>query len=226
MNGESRLVPFGFGVSPAARDVAELHERLLPRSPVVRLGRHFAEEFYYGILTRRGYIFGAVSHRAATAVGFIACTLDARGFMPAAARRYPLQLARVLSKSLLFAPGRLGVVREVWRIMTERRRVAAVERCGEVLSYGVSAEHRRAASGHSIAEELTRYAFSVFEAHGVREVHAIVDTDNAASRRFLERLGWRLTRTQVPGWATPSIEYVWRPGEQLSDGHDFQQPTG
>ena len=71
-----KIVPFGGGVLPNSRHIAELHADLLPRSPLTKLGVGFMERFYYKVLPKQGLIFGAVAYVDGRAAGFVSATYD------------------------------------------------------------------------------------------------------------------------------------------------------
>ena len=71
-----RIVPFGGGVLPNARHIAELHAELLPRSPLTKLGVGFMERFYYKRLPKQGLIFGAIAYVDGHPAGFVSATYD------------------------------------------------------------------------------------------------------------------------------------------------------
>ena len=56
------LRAFGPEMPPRVGDISDLHERMLPTSPIVLLGRPFVERFYYSVLPRAGAIFGFVAY--------------------------------------------------------------------------------------------------------------------------------------------------------------------
>ena len=76
-----KIVPFGAGTCPNTSQCASLHAELLPRSPLTKLGTGFMERYYYKILPRQGYIFGAVAYVDGSPAGFVSATYDSDGFL-------------------------------------------------------------------------------------------------------------------------------------------------
>lgn len=199
---------YGDGVLPEVVDISRLHAELLPRSPIALLGRRFRERFYYKELPELGLIFGAVAYVGGQAVGFSAATPDPDHFLLAAVRRrWPL-LGWVVGTSLVQDPRRLAAVWEAMRIQFHRTRSAAAQPAGELLSFGVLPEYR-SPTGLRIARDLVLGTIEAFQAKGIDRVFAIVDVDNLPSLRFLQKLGFRPRRAEVPGWRHASTELVW-----------------
>ena len=178
------------------------------------------EDFYYRILPREGYIFGAVAYAGSKPAGFVAATLDSEGFMKAALCKHFLSAAWVVSCSLLRDPRRVTAVWEAFRIMMSRSPPEAGALTAEALSLGVLPEFRRSASCLDLAGELMKYVSSVFERRGIAVARLIVNADNTRAQRCFERMGWKLARTGIPGWRTPSVEFVWRPVSQAKRRKD------
>ncbi|MFN8708806.1 MAG: hypothetical protein ACK50J_19165, partial [Planctomyces sp.] len=57
-----RMVDFDEYQAAPVNVLAELHSRILPTSPLVRLGHRFMEKFYYNVLPEGGLIFGAIAY--------------------------------------------------------------------------------------------------------------------------------------------------------------------
>jgi len=205
------LKQFGAGAPPNARDISELHAALLPASPITLLGPRFREEFYYKDLPEMGLLFGAVAYVEGRAAGFVAATHDSDGFMAAALARKPLRAAWIVATALVAGPRRIVAVWEALSIKRGRERSAESLRKAEILSLGVLPEYR-SGSGWSIARDLVQSVLDLFQASGAARVCAVVDADNQPSLRFFEKLGFRLSRAELPGWRRPSVEIVWEPG--------------
>lgn len=207
-----RLVKFDAHSPPQARDLTVLHRALLPRSPVALLGDEFMERFYYSILPREGLIFGALAYVDDRPAGFAVATHDSAGFMRTAFRRWWHRLAWVIGISLVVKPTRVAALWEAWRIMTTRPAVRSSRPQGEALSIGVLPEYREPGfvreTGLRISVDLMRSGLSQLRARGVREVRTIIDADNMPSKLFHQRFGWTLARPHVPGWRTPSEEFM------------------
>jgi ribosomal protein S18 acetylase RimI-like enzyme len=212
MSRSYRIVMFDQQSPPVARDIAMLHRHLLAHSPVALLGDEFMERFYYSILPREGLIFGAVAYVDDKPAGFAVATHDSAGFMRTALRRGWRRLGVVIGLSILVKPTRIAALWEAWRIMSTRPRVESTERQGEAISLGVLPEYRGPRfvreTGLRISVDLMRNTLSQLRARGVRAVRTIIDADNTPSKLFHQRFGWTLARRRVPGWRTPSEEFV------------------
>jgi ribosomal protein S18 acetylase RimI-like enzyme len=207
---------FGFGRHPNPVELSNLHARLLPKSPITRLGRHFREDFYYRDLPDLGHIFGTVAYVDNHAAGFAVAALDSDRFMRIAVRQKGLRIAWLLGRCLLASPGRIAAVWETTRIQAGREGLRSRARTGEVLSIGVLPQYRgtefHSRTGLSIARDVLLDLMATFRESKARAVRTIVDEDNTPSIRLFERSGWRRVQTEVPGWRHPSIELMWNPG--------------
>jgi ribosomal protein S18 acetylase RimI-like enzyme len=203
------LRPFGPDAPPVAAVLAGLHAELLPTSPIVALGRRFAEGFYYDVLPRRGCMFGAVAYVDGEPAGFVSATHDSDGFVREGAWQRPVKLAWSLFASMLTEPGFVQGMREAVAISATR---AEVETAGEILSLGVRPAYRALgfvrSTGIQVAHDLLRCALDGLRERNVSKVKAIVDADNLAVQLLLSGSGWSLARDRVPGWRVPSFEFV------------------
>jgi ribosomal protein S18 acetylase RimI-like enzyme len=197
---------------PPARDLADLHERLLAHSPIVLLGHGFMERFYYRLLPRTGLVFGAVAYWEGQPAGFIVATNDSSHFMSRALRRYWPHLAWVLGTSLLIKPARIASVWEAWQIMRHLQPPPHDSRVGELLSFGVLPVYRQRAfvtrTGISIGRDLLENVLAELRNRQVDSVRSIVDDDNLEAKFFYHAVGWRLAADHVPGWKVPTVEFV------------------
>lgn len=209
------IVTFSQNTPAPARDLAQLHQTLLPTSPVALLGQEFMANFYYDILPREGLISGAVAYVDGQPAGFIVATPDSARFMKIALRRHWWRLIWVMGISVLRQPKRLGAIWEAGQIMGSRQPSSPEELAGELLSFGVLPAYRHGKfireSGLKISQDLFHRAVAQIQAQGVSQIRAIVDADNTPAKLFYHGLGWQLDRTQVPGWRSPTVEFVWRP---------------
>jgi ribosomal protein S18 acetylase RimI-like enzyme len=206
------IVPFDGEHLPPVRDLATLHAELLPTSPVALLGPEFMQQFYYRILPRERLISGAVAYVDRQPAGFIVATQDSAGFMRSALRRHWLYLSWVLALSVLRQPiKRLGAIWEALQIMRHQPAEAGVM-SAELLSFGVLPEYRSPRfirqTKLQVSKELFDAAVNQLKAEGVSRIRAIVDADNTPAKLFYHSLGWYVERSNVPGWRTPSVEFV------------------
>jgi ribosomal protein S18 acetylase RimI-like enzyme len=200
--------------APAA-DLAALHAVLLPRSPLTKLGQRFMERFYYKVFPREGLIFGAMAYVDGCPAGFIAATNDSNGFMPKMIRCHWFRVVWTLAVSIALSPNRFAPVWEALSIMLSRKPADPPGPDGEILSLGVLPEYRAAefrdGTGLALAADLMDYAVKRLREMGASEIRVIVDDDNKVAQLFYHGLGWDLVRGSVPGWKTPSVEFVLRP---------------
>lgn len=216
MEGFYRLAPFDETNAAPTGDLAALHEKLLPQSPLTLLGRHFMERYYYQYLARDGLIFGAVAYVGEAPTGFISATADSNGFMRAALSRHLLTWAWAGGVTLLRSPRRLRALWEIVRIMRFRTRLACE---GEILSLGVLPEYRGARfandAGLHIANDLLEHVMEKYRERKISAVRAIADVDNAVAHRFYANHGGIIINERVKGWRVPSVEFILRlPGYQ------------
>ncbi len=209
-----RLAVFDSVRPPEPRELADLHTRLLPFSPLALLGPIFMEKFYYRVLPRADLIFGGTAYVDDRPVGFIVATSDSSGFMPVAIRRYWARLVGVLVLSLLRSPGRLGAALEGWNVLRNLEPAQRDHRVGELLSLGVLPEYRTGRflveAGLRIPTGLLDLAVEQMRQRGVELIRAIVDEDNLQARFFYHGAGWKPGAASVPGWRKQAVEFLWQ----------------
>jgi ribosomal protein S18 acetylase RimI-like enzyme len=199
------LVPLQPGDRNAVRDVARLHQALLPGSPIPRLGRRFMERFYYRTLVEDGLLAAHLYYVEGRAAGFITLTAVPSRFMAEGLRRHWWGLAGILLWELLADPRRIAVI--VWTLRhMGRQGVAPAEPGeGEILSFGVLPEFRTPAfvrrSGRRIAGELFDRAVASLQADGTHRIRAVVETRNREALMFYHARGCqvRAGAESVPG---------------------------
>jgi ribosomal protein S18 acetylase RimI-like enzyme len=207
-----RLVTFDETAPAPARDLARLHERLLPESPIPLLGRRFMEGFYYSVLPRGGSIRGAVAYVGEEAAGFVVVT-DDDTFMSAALARHWPRIAWLVGTSLLAAPRRIAYVLEAMRLMRATPPADRREASGQILSFGVLPPFRDLRfvrrTGHKIGVDLLKIGVLALRERGVRDIRAAVHRDNLEAQLFYRGQGWRIARRGLPGWRVPAVELAW-----------------
>ena len=215
-----KIVPFGAGVLPNSRHIAELHAELLPRSPLTKLGVGFMERFYYKVLPKQGLIFGAVAYVDGRPAGFVSATYDSDRLLRRALRWNWMRVSWVLATSLP-RPSKLVGLAEGMGIFKSRepRADLAVERAaaggptGEVLSIGVRRMFRnsdfKSKSGLQIGRDLMLGVMAGFQKSQIVRARLIVDAQDIAGQGFFRRLGFEPRRRNVPGWFTASTEFSW-----------------
>jgi ribosomal protein S18 acetylase RimI-like enzyme len=213
-----RIVPFGGGVLPNAKHIAELHFDLLPRSPLTKLGVGFMERFYYKVLPKQGLIFGAVAYVDGRPAGFVSATYDSDRLLRRAIRWNMLRLMWVLATTLP-KPSSIEAVAEALGIFRSReRRASAMVTAdsgltGEVLSVGVRRSFRspdfKIQTGLQIGKDLMVGAMAGFAKSNIARARLIVDAKDVAAQGFFRRIGFEPRRRNVPGWLTASTEFIW-----------------
>jgi ribosomal protein S18 acetylase RimI-like enzyme len=191
--------------------VTALHTELLPRSPVVLLGRGFMQRYFYRFLPSEGYITGAIAYVDGEPAGFITATDDPSGFMRAAFRRHWLRISLLVGGAMLGNPGRLSVVIEALHINRGLIGVSRQINTGELLSMGVREEFRSGGfverTGIRLSDDLLGTALFSLRQGGVRRVRAVVDTDNMEARLFYRVRGWTSSGAAT-GWRVSSVLYT------------------
>jgi ribosomal protein S18 acetylase RimI-like enzyme len=188
----------------ARRDVAGLHAHLLPTSPIVRIGRRFARDFYYRSLVADGLVGCHVAYVDGVAAGFLAFTADPAHFMSIGLRRHWPRIARTLLVDVVTDPRRAAVI--LWTLGYMRSRKSAVPPGeAELLSLGVMPQFRSIdfvrSTGLRISTELFGRARADLLARGVQRFHGVVEAKNREALMFYQALGCRVDpeRQSAPG---------------------------
>lgn len=197
-----RIVPFGMGILPNCEDITALHLRLLPISVVSNLGPYFMKHFFYGVLPKNDYLFGAVSYVNGVPAAFGAATANPLGFLSAAMRRHWFRLGYILSLSLLQNPTRFKAAVGAWRRKQGRGKAQAQQdethesgqRFGELVVGGTLAEFQRASfirsTGLQVNQDLMNHLLKECAKRGCTSMRARVSSDNPYAIVMYERLGW------------------------------------
>jgi hypothetical protein len=199
------LLRFGDGQPAPAGDLADLHRKLLPTSPLLLLGRRFLEDFYYGVVPDEGLAFGTVAYENGRPVAFVVATADSNGFLSTAIKRRWRSLASITVRH----PPSPKAGWQALRLLASRGRGGDTEPdLGEILSLGVlppdaggpsSSKVRRTLSHCLIDHVLTRLSD--------RPVIALVDETNAPARLMYSAMGWTVEKTVTAGWPVPQLVY-------------------
>ena len=104
-----------------SNDLALLHEKLLPFSPVAKLGKRFMKKIYYNDLPKTGHIFGAVAYINKHPAGFISATYDSNGFMQSAVRKFWRKLIHVIGITVFYNHKSIPSIWEAVRIKRSRK---------------------------------------------------------------------------------------------------------
>ena len=201
---------------PNPAHCAALHAELLPRSPLTKLGTGFMRRFYYRVLPKQGYIFGAVAYVDGQPAGFVSATYDSDGFLKRAVSHNLFQIA-FFGLTTFPTPRRVEGAIEALGILKTRdpKETWTGELTGEVLSIGVRKQFRgpefQIGTGLEIAKDLMNGVMDGFRRSHIARVRLIVDANDMQTQGFYSRLGWRPRRRGVPGWFTPSSEFIWSP---------------
>lgn len=224
-SAEFRLQDFDEYEPAPAGVLADLHSRILPQSPLVRLGHRFMENFYYNVLPRGGLIFGAIAYVNGTPAAFVVATHDSSGFIRSAVRRYWLRMAYECGMSLLTNPRVLRAVPEAvsltkarlaeWRhrsLDATPRFRAPAPHGGEILSIGTLQEYQTPKflreTKLNPANELLNFAVTRLRDRGTKVVRCVVDADNKPAQLFYRCRGWRRQPAPDAGWRLPVVEFI------------------
>ena len=210
-------------------DIVALHHALLPRSPVVALGRYFMESFYYPTLIADGEIYVGTAYVDGECAGFVAATDDPDGFISAATRRHWFRCFGTVFVSLLANPLRLRAVKEAYDIQKHVQHVSRAEKTGEILSLGVHGQFRTRGfvkkRGLRISDDLVDMAVSYLRNRKIETVRAVVDRDNLEAQLFYRARGWTIGSADVQGWGVPSVEFRASVESPESGGSTVVDPT-
>jgi hypothetical protein len=207
------LRPFDADSPPNGSHLEQLHQELLPRSPVVALGERFLRDFYYSVLPAEGLVFGCVAYMDKEPVGFATATGDSEGFLRKAAIRRPLRLGWVLGTTLLRHPGRWKATLSARKFSAARgsSRPAQAGIVGEVLSLGVREPWTKARANPDarvpISLALFRTVLGQLWSRGVTHVRAAVDCDNLPAKLFYHAQGWELVGAASDPWPVEAVEF-------------------
>jgi hypothetical protein len=205
---EYTIAPFDQSKPPPPKDLAYLHEKLLPTSPASLLGRPFLERFYYAVLPRDNHIFGVLTYIDSKPVGFWVGTQDSNGFMRKALKRHVAKVGAAVVSAIVSNPARLVTVMDVLWLIRSRKAPEAI--IGESLSHGVLAPYRlsefKSKTGVFIAEDQQSTGLAEFCRRGTKQIRSIVDQSNERYQEFMMRRGMKLYDPDVAGWRVPSVE--------------------
>ena len=222
-----RMVDFDEYQAAPVNVLAELHSRILPTSPLVRLGHRFMEKFYYNVLPEGGLIFGAIAYVNETPAAFIVATHDSSGFIRSAIRRFWLRMAYECGISLITNPSVLKVVPEAVSLMKARlaewrhrskhsvpKFKAPIPHGGEILSIGTLPDYQtpkfHRETKLNLAHELLNFAVNRLQDSGTKVIRCVVDADNKPAQFFYHCRGWRREPAPDSGWKVPVVEFALR----------------
>ena len=199
------LLRFGDGQPAPAGDLADLHRKLLPTSPLLLLRRHFLEDFYYGVVPQEGLVFGTVAYEEGRPVAFVVATGDSNGFLTTAIKRRWRSLASIIVRH----PPSPKAGWQALRLLASRGRGSDTERdLGEILSLGVLAPDAGGPSSSKVRRTLSHCLIDhVLARLSDRPVIALVDETNAPARLMYGAMGWTVERTVTAGWPVPQLVY-------------------
>lgn len=213
------VVAFGPSSEAPARDLAGLHMRILPTSPLCAYGRPLLEEFYYTLLPRDGLIVGVISYVDGRPAGLAVGATDSVGFMRRAIRNHWPLIMRLLLASLARNPRRVAELFRAMIIMGRQKEEPCTGLVGQKLTLGVLPEYCtrefKERTGRHVAHEVSTGLMVEFEKAGVPLVRTFIERGNHRSLSRAMRRGWRIRREHVPGWKVPHVELVADPGEYV-----------
>jgi hypothetical protein len=123
-------------------EVADLHQRILPTSPIPCLGKRFMTRFYYPRLLADSHSFCELYEVEGKAVAFISYTCDSQSLFRNWIRRHSLSLAWHLGVTLCSAPQTLKTMIQALQLVRQHREETTEKIPAEILSFGVLPEYR------------------------------------------------------------------------------------
>src|SRR6185295_6147646 len=99
-----RIVPLDGATPDVAVAVAEMHMRLLPKSPAALLGHRFLRDCYYTLLPAHGLIRATAAYVDGLPAGFVAVTRNPNGFMGEAIKHSAPVISWIIALSVLEHP--------------------------------------------------------------------------------------------------------------------------
>jgi len=167
--------------------VAQMHNTLLPKSPIPQLGFNFMTKFYYSKLVNDDLIACALCSYCGKYVGFISYTKYPYSFMEEGKRRHLSYLLFLLAMSVICNPYRLIVIYKVIRQKKMRQIENNSDDMGEVLSFGVLEQYRQikdATTGLRISHLLFRNVIANLANEGFRNMQVSVAKGNQRALSF------------------------------------------
>jgi len=205
---------FDKNVTAPVNDLAMLHRKLLPWSPVAELGDRFMKRFYYNDLPKAGYIFGAIAYVDKLPVGFISATHDSNGFMRSAMQKLWWRLILEVGINSLFYPKSILSILKAARITESRKTKSRAQLEGEILSLGVLPDYTDFRyihkTGLRIANDLLHRTMVQLQTKEIKLVRAYIFADSPSTQLFYHGQGWKIERSNISGWKAPVVEFVWR----------------
>lgn len=191
------------------RAAAELHERLLGRSPIPRLGRLFMTRFYYSRLVKDALVHCYLYRVEEQFVGFLSLTEKPNSFMNEGTHRHFFRLSLVLFLALLVNPSRIRILWQTLKVAHRKTQAADGEGIGELLSFGVLQEFATRKDGDHglrIPNLLFEHGIRHFQERGFRRVQWTVDKDNLTAMILYRSYGATLEKGAA---AWPGDYRVW-----------------
>lgn len=198
--------------------VVHIHGSVLTDSIYTWIGREFLEYYYENLRKNEDFICH-VHLFDQKVTGFLASTSAADRLFHRQLVRDSWRLGRVLFRLLVHEPGKLLTLLSASRFLFFQRPRLSVKAEGELLSFAVLPEYRRAAPGNegtlqptmfyrqwgiSVAQDLFFASMGALAERGVRGVKIMTPSASALSNRFYTKVGCSLlsTRERVFGCAT------------------------
>lgn len=194
------------------QEVSRLHEKLLPESPVVRLGLTFLESFYYKKLVAERLVWCDLYYHDGVAAGFIAYTDQPKDFMSCGLRHHWPWLAIVLAGSVARNPARSKTILQVLAMMRSRKQELPGGARGEILSFGVLPDFRGVEfirrTGRRISRELFESAKEFFRQRNIQSFRMLVRANNREALLFYHALGCSFEPYPGPNEKTMQVTYT------------------
>jgi len=166
--------------------IANLHQLLIPESPVPKLGSFFMKYFYYSRLVRKSILDCAIYEYEGRSVGFCVYTTDIDNlFMKGISSNF-IWFCIVIIIALIQKPNRIN---EIMKAMNLEKGLETEEKlAASILSFGVLPEFRSprfiSDSGLKISNELFESVLEELKTRNFAYVNMLIEPDNREALLF------------------------------------------
>lgn len=200
-----------------AKEIAQLHELVLPCSIFVRLGKYFLESYYHRLLASADHVFSFVYVHEGRIAGFVAVTTSHKLFYSRIRRDF-LPLSAALLRSAIASPRSCAAIAQAALFMLGKEKIVQCDAEGELLQIAVRPDCRArmdsgeptpffAKTGVKVAEALFIDAVTELRKRGVRSFRIMTGDANAASNRFYSRMGCKKIAAGMNIFGNPTSLY-------------------
>jgi len=193
--------------------IAKLHLKLFSFGPMSPFGERFVRILGYELPIRDGLMQLACMEIEGVIVGFIAYTVDAKGFYAAALKNHWLRVLAMTISSIIAKPSRLGAALRAARVARERSSAKDVpeEGMAEITAIAVLPEYGGAEyarrTGIRVSSELIAHAKSDVKHLGARQLRGVIDGFNRPAVMMFGLSGATVTPFEQAGEPMYSIVF-------------------